>query len=178
MFFLSDGTLTTSNVCQALASVKDWHSLGCKYTGGLDVPGAVCDDIRDNRPNKTDEEKKTEMLVYYLHTMPQASWQTIAGVLYYREEVTALEAVKRFLHHTPGQLTHDTQLSIITSCIYMYTYMPNYTNLGQGQHVFLLPLSTIPQMYNVNTCPIGFSLPVSIIIVSIYIIYTYIDIQK
>ena len=112
MFFLSDGTLTTSNVYQALASVKDWHSLGY-YNGGLLVPGAVCNDIRDNRPNKTEEEKKTEMLVYYLHTMPQASWQTIAGALYYREEVTALEAVKRFLHHTPGQLTHDTQLSIM-----------------------------------------------------------------
>ena len=45
--------------------------------------------------------------------------------------------------------------------MYMYTYMPNYASLGQGQHVFPLPLSTIPQMYNVNTCPIGFSLPVS-----------------
>ena len=119
MFFLSDGTLTTSNVCQALASVEEWRSLG--YATGLDVPGAVCDDIRDNRPNKTEEEKKTEMLVYYLHTMPQASWQTIAGALYYREEVTALEAVKRFLHHTPGQLTHDTQLSIISSCTCAHT---------------------------------------------------------
>ena len=120
MFFLSDGTLTTSNVCQALASVKDWRNLG--YAGGLGVPTAVGDDIRDNRPNKTEEEKKTEMLVYYLHTVPQASWQTIAGALYYWEEVTALEAVKRFLHHTPGQLTHDTQLSIISSCICTHTY--------------------------------------------------------
>ena len=107
MFFLSDGTLTTSNVCRALASVKDWYSLGY-YTGGLGISPTVHDDIRDNRPNKTEEEKKTEMLVYYLHTVPQASWQTIAGALYKREEVTALEAVKRFLHHTPGQLTHDT----------------------------------------------------------------------
>ena len=120
MFFLPDGTLTTSNVCQALASVKDWHSLGY-YNGGLCVPPAVGDDIRDNRPNKTEEEKKTEMLVYYLHTMPQASWQTIASALYYMEEVTALEAVKRFLHHTPGQLTHDTQLSIISSCTCTHT---------------------------------------------------------
>ena len=119
MFFLSDGTLTTSNVCQALASVKDWRNLG--YAGGLGVPGAVCDDIRDNRPNKTEEEKKTEMLVYYLLTVPQASWQTIAGALYNREEVTALEAMKRFLHHTPGQLTHDTQLSIISSCTCTHT---------------------------------------------------------
>ena len=121
IFFLPDGTLTTRNVRRALASVKDWHGLGCKYIGGLGVPGAVCDDTRDNQPNKTEEEKKEEMLVYYLHTMPQASWQTIAGALYYREEVTALEAVKRFLHHTPGQLTQDTQLSII-SIIHTYTY--------------------------------------------------------
>ena len=115
MFFLSDGTLTTSNVCRALASVKNGHRLGhCDY--GLGVPLAVHDDIRDNRPNKTEEEKKTEMLVYYLLTVPQASWRTIAGALYFMKEVTALEAVKRFLHHTPGQLTHDTQLSIISSC--------------------------------------------------------------
>ena len=127
--FLSDGTLTTSNVCQALASVKDWHSLGY-YTGGLGVPGAVCNDIRDNRPNKTEEEKKTEMLVYYLHTMPQASWQTIAGALYYmKEEVTALEAVKRFLHHTPGQLTHDTQLSIISSYTCAHTCQLSIINI-------------------------------------------------
>ena len=102
MFFLPDGTLTTSNVCQALDSVKDWYNFGCRYTGGLDLSLAVGKDIRDNRRNKTEEEKKTEMLVYYLHTVPQASWQTIAGALYYEGEVTALEAVKRFLHHTPG----------------------------------------------------------------------------
>ena len=115
MFFLSDGTLTTSNVCQALASVKNWYSMG-PYIGTLGVPSAVCDDIRDNRPNKTEEEKKTEMLVYYLHTMPQASWENIAGALYYMEEVTALEAVKRFLHHTPGQLT-QLHVSILSFMI-------------------------------------------------------------
>ena len=139
VFFLPDGTLTTSNVCQALASVKDWHSLG-HYKGGLGVPHFVCDVIRLDRPNKTEEEKKTEMLVYYLHTVPQASWQTIAGALYYREEVTALEAVKRFLHHTPGQLTYDTQLSIISSCTHKLT-CPIMLASFQGQRGFSLPLS-------------------------------------
>ena len=68
----------------------------------------------------------------------------------------------------------------------MYTYMPNYASLGQGQHVFPLPLSTIPQMYNVNTCPIGFSLPVSSNITTnvytvdrdIHCIYMYMYIQE
>ena len=124
MFFLSDGTLTTSNVCQALASVKDWHRLG-PYNGALLVPQAVCDDIRGKRPNKTEEEKKTEMLVYYLHTMPQASWEDIAGALYYREEVTALEAVKRFLHHTPGQLTqlHVSILSFMIVHVHIHVHV-------------------------------------------------------
>ena len=103
----ADPTLTINNLLQVLASVHDWHTLGCGvYVGGgdgLGVPNAVCEEIRHSADYQTEEEKKKEMLLYYLHTMPQPSWQTVAGALYGMKEMTALEAVKVFLKHTPGQ---------------------------------------------------------------------------
>ena len=54
--------------------------------------------------------------------------------------------------------------------MYMYTYMPNYANLGQGQHIFpFLYVQYHRCIYNVNTYPIGFSLPVSSNITTNYI---------
>ena len=100
----ADPTLTSNNLLQALTSVHDWYHLGRGGGyGGLGVPHFVCNEIRDSADYQTEEEKKEAMLLYYLHTVPQPSWQTVAGVLYRREEVTALEAVKVFLKHTPGQ---------------------------------------------------------------------------
>ena len=78
------------------------------------------------------------------------------------------------MHHARSNCTcaEGLHFSAFHLFMYMYTYMPNYASLGQGQHVFPLPVSTIPQMYNVNTCPIGFSLLVSSNITTcIYIIY-------
>ena len=87
-----------------MASVKNWYWLG-QYDGGLYVPTAVCDEIRDSTAYQTEEEKKEALLLYYLHTMPMASWQNVAGALHYRKEETALQAVKALLKYTPaGQL--------------------------------------------------------------------------
>ena len=115
----ADPTLTCNNLLQVLASVHDWYHLGCGGLlvngvgiGGLGVPTyPVCNEIRHSADYQTEEEKKKAMLLYYLHTVPQPSWQNVAGALYRRtvamnnrmEEVTALEAVKVFLKHTPGQ---------------------------------------------------------------------------
>ena len=101
----TDPTLTINNLLQALASVHDWHYPGCGggHGDGLGVPDAVCNEIRYSADYQTEEEKKKAMLLYYLHTVPQPSWQTVAGALYGKEEVTALEAVKVFLKRTPGQ---------------------------------------------------------------------------
>ena len=110
----ADTTLTINNLLQALTSVHDWHTLGCggmhvgttiyvHGVGGLGIFDAVCDEINESADYQTEEEKKKAMLLYYLHTVPQPSWQTVAGALYGREEVTALDAVKVFLKHTPGQ---------------------------------------------------------------------------
>ena len=100
-----DPTLTINNLRLVTASVKNWYGLGQDY-GGLNVPRAVCEDIRDNTAYKTEEEKKEALLLYYLHTMPMASWPSVAGALHCREEKTALQAIHVFLGDIPaGQLS-------------------------------------------------------------------------
>ena len=85
-----------------MASVKNWYE---HFHGGLDVPDTVCDGISDSTAYQTEEEKKEALLLYYLHTMPMASWQNVAGALHYMKEETALQAVKAFLKYTlAGQL--------------------------------------------------------------------------
>ena len=95
----ADPTLTINNLRQVTASVMKWYDLGEDY-GSLDVPHAVCDDINDNTAYKTEEEKKEALLLYYLLTMPMASWPSVAGALHRREEKTASQAVQVFLKAT------------------------------------------------------------------------------
>ena len=98
----ADPTLTINNLRLVMASVKNWYRLG-PYYGGLCVPLAVCDEI--STAYQTEEEKKEALLLYYLDTMPMASWQNVAGALHYQKEETALQAVKVFLKLTlAGQL--------------------------------------------------------------------------
>ena len=100
----ADPTLTINNLRLVMASVKDWYYLGL-YGGGLNVPDAVCHEISASAAYQTEEEKKEALLLYYLDTMPMASWQNVAGALHYMKEETALQAVKVFLKLTlAGQL--------------------------------------------------------------------------
>ena len=103
----ADRTLNIGNLCLVMASVMLWDYLG-DCIGGLNVPYAVCDAIRKNPTYKTVEEKKEALLLYYLYTVPMASWQHVAGALHYREEVTALQAAEDFLKYIPvGQWIRD-----------------------------------------------------------------------
>ena len=101
----ADPTLTINNLRLVMASVKNWYGLGGLYDGGLCVPVAVRDEISDSTAYQTEEEKKEALLLYYLDTMPMASWQNVAGALHSMKEETALQAVKVFLKLTlAGQL--------------------------------------------------------------------------
>ena len=42
------------------------------------------------------------MLQYFITTMPNASWQTLAWGLYYWEEQAALERVMKYFQRQPG----------------------------------------------------------------------------
>ena len=97
----TDPTLTIRNLCLVTASVQNWYHLGW-YRGGLGVPEAVRNEIRASIAYQTNHKRKEALLLYYLLTIPMASWSSLAGALHYNKEKTALDAVKGFLEDTPA----------------------------------------------------------------------------
>ena len=96
----ADSTLTINNLRTVTSSVSDLYDLG-SYTYGLGVPPRVLNEISDN-PAMTEEDKRTEVLLYFLRYVPMASWERVAGALYRRKEKRALQAVKEFLTASTG----------------------------------------------------------------------------
>ena len=97
----ADSTLTINNLRNVTSSVRNWYLLG-DYYYGLGVPLPVLNEIKKNRA-LTEEEKKTKVLLYFLHNARMASWGRVAGELYYMNEEGALQAVKEFLPVSPGR---------------------------------------------------------------------------
>ena len=94
---ISDASLTPQNIFQATSDV-DYDDLDdC-----LGVPHSVYWQINANPSYPTEEKRREAMIVYYLNTLPLASWARLAGWLYRREEHVSLEAVRKYLHHTTG----------------------------------------------------------------------------
>ena len=96
----ADSTLTINNLRTVTSSVRDWYGLG-HYTYGLGVPGLVLNEIRGN-PAMTEEDKRTEVLLYFLRNVPMVSWERVAGALYWMKEERAIQAVKKFLTVSTG----------------------------------------------------------------------------
>ena len=97
----ADSTLTINNLRTVTSSVRDLYDLG-DYLSGLGVPRPVLNEISANPPMTTEEDKKTEVLLYFLRNVPMASWERVAGALYYMKEERALQAVKKFLTVSTG----------------------------------------------------------------------------
>jgi len=68
-----------------VGGVADWNSLGYH----LGVPSRK----RGNRK---------EVLQYFIATVPNASWQTLAGGLYHRQEYAALSRVTKYFQPQAG----------------------------------------------------------------------------
>ena len=104
---LPDDSLTPHTLLPAVSTVTEfWGTDGNDDVGmleGLGVPDSVINDIRSNPSYSTEEEKRIAGLQYYLQTAPGASWERIAGVLWYMEEHTALEEVRQYLPSTHGE---------------------------------------------------------------------------
>lgn len=92
----ADATFTLTNVLSTLETVQEWNKLGDK----LHVP-------------YTKQDSKDTMMNYYVTSIANASWQMLAGALYYCGEQTALKKVKayfqrqrgmRWRHQLPGHL--------------------------------------------------------------------------
>ena len=75
----------------------------------LGVPPSVQDQIKANPSHSSEDERRMAGLLYYLQTVPGASWGSIAGVLWFMEEQVALMKVRPYLPEKPGE--------------YMYMYM-------------------------------------------------------
>ena len=97
----ADPTLTINNLRLVTSSVQNWRRLG-DHSLGLGVPDHVLREISRNPAILTLEDKMTAMLQYFLKNVPMASWQKVAGALYYWEEEMALQAAMKFLTVTPG----------------------------------------------------------------------------
>ena len=69
-----------------LETVQEWEDLGEQ----LGIPGT-------KRQNG-----KEPAFNYYITSMPSASWQLVAGVLYYCGEQTALTKVTGYFQRQPG----------------------------------------------------------------------------
>ena len=80
-FLSTDTTFTFSNICSSLDTVEDWGHLGKQ----LDIA-----------PSK---RGKQEMVNYYVTNIP-ASWELLAGVLYYLGEQRALTKSDKLLPRT------------------------------------------------------------------------------
>ena len=91
-----DPTLTVASVTAVMESVGDWYGLGL----WLDVPRPVRDVIRGS--HRGDRECKTALAEYFVSSVPGASWTTLAGALYHKEESAALLAVGRHLKEEKG----------------------------------------------------------------------------
>ena len=107
---IPDDSLTPHTLLPAVSTVTEfWGSdddddddeLGLLEV--LNVPYSVMDDIRASPLYSTEEEKRIAGLQNYLHTVPSASWEDIAGALWGLEEHTALEEVRQYLPPPHGE---------------------------------------------------------------------------
>ena len=73
-----------------------WDVLGNK----LGVPESKLEEIRLHY--HTNNLRKKALWNYWLEYMPNASWDTLAGWLFYMEEVSALQAVSKYTNKEPG----------------------------------------------------------------------------
>ena len=93
-----DASLTPHNILTATSTAVLGGLCNC-----LGVRVSVYDQIMANSSYSTEEERREALIVYFLNTIPLASWATLARELYKREERHSLEAVRKYLHHTTGQ---------------------------------------------------------------------------
>ena len=100
-FLPPDTSLTPHLLLPALSTVEAfWGSDGLLYF--LDVSNSVRYQIGQDPSYSSEDERRMAVLQYCLQTLPGMSWGRIAGVLWFMEEHTALETVRPYLPHKPG----------------------------------------------------------------------------
>ena len=90
-----DASITLHRVYQVTSHCTDLNDC-------LEVPYSVRYQINANPAYPTEEKKREALIAYFLHSLPHASWAVLAGLLYYREQHSSLEAAREYLQHTTG----------------------------------------------------------------------------
>ena len=104
-----DTSLTPHTLLHAVSTVRMFWD----YNGllvHLGVPYSVRIEIRDSPSYSSEDERRSAVLQYSLQTLPGMSWGRVAGVLWCLEEHTALETVRQYLPHKPGDYITCTVL--------------------------------------------------------------------
>ena len=108
-----DTSLTSHALLHALSTVRNfWGINGLLFQ--LDISRSVRDEIRTSPSYSSEDEKRMASLQYSLQTLPGMSWRRIAGVLWFMEEHAALETVRQYLPHKPGDYITCTNLFLVT----------------------------------------------------------------
>ena len=87
----SDPTLTVENVREVMAEVGNWLNVGSE----LGVPVSKWEEISQQSSTKT--EKSLAVGDYWVNTVPNASWEKLATVLYQFGEQRAAAVMKQYL---------------------------------------------------------------------------------
>jgi len=67
----------------------------------MKIPRIIREDIQCNYPQ--DNNRREQLIKYYLQTHPRASWELLGGELLFNEEHSALEKVKVHIRHEQGK---------------------------------------------------------------------------
>ena len=98
IYCISDTTLTTESVAEAMELMNDWNLLNSiaiyEYTDVLIPPSRLAE---IQRRCSTKREIANECSSYYVHCHPQPSWTHLASWLYRRGVFAAVEKLKPFL---------------------------------------------------------------------------------
>ena len=115
--FPPDSTLTVQNVTRALRGMPYDRD----FSNSLGVPDPILGVIE--RRYSTDDQRNLAVVEHYLRYAPGASWNHLAGELYYWENEGALQQVQRYVQKPAGM----TSLLVTCSSIPI-----NYRNPKQS----------------------------------------------
>ena len=96
-----DSTLTVDAATRVvLITTKDWYG---EFADAMGIPWTIQEQIRGNIQSSVDDHKRA-MMEYWVTTLHDASWITLAGVLYFLGEESALQEAKKFRKKRKGTL--------------------------------------------------------------------------
>ena len=90
---LSDPTLTVENVMEVMGEMGDWGRVAGMF--GLEIPYSKLQEIKQQ--SYTERDRSRLAGEYWVNTDPNASWRTLADVLYKEGEDSARRMVKQYL---------------------------------------------------------------------------------